>query len=81
MKRLMPYSNDPFMDLARVGYAAYATRCDPPVTPWDELHDGIRLKWRASAKAMKLHVDDHGWPALPDENPSEETRRKMAARP
>lgn len=63
----MAYSNDPFMDLARVGYEAYAARCDAaPVPSWENLHEQIRAKWRAAAKAMKLHVDDHPWPEVPD---------------
>lgn len=62
------YSNDPFMDLARIGYDAYGDRAEwknyegKPMPQWDELPQHIRDKWRSAAKAMKLYVDDHGWP-------------------
>lgn len=62
----MPYSNDPFMDLARVGYEAYRS-CTVsvgfPTPEWDLLPEPVKLGWRSAAKAMKLHVDDHPWPA------------------
>ncbi len=58
----MPYSNDPFMDLARVGYEAYVARYSDDMPTWGELPQLTRNEWRAAAKAMKLHVDYHGWP-------------------
>ena len=75
MKGLMSYSNDPFMDLAKVGYDAYGAKAEwkayngQPMPQWDELPQHIRDKWRSAAKAMKLYVDDHPWPEIPDSSP------------